>query len=76
MPPYLRWIALGAVFSVYAAEPAKLQRLKVPAPPWPAGKGQAMKAGEIVTAEHTRAMAGAEVLPVAVGVPAAGPKKR
>jgi kynurenine formamidase len=37
MTPYLRWIAFVAVFSVYAAEPAKLQRLKVPAPPWPAG---------------------------------------
>lgn len=42
MTSYLRWIAFVAVFSVYAAEPVKLQRLKVPSPPWPAGDERGM----------------------------------
>ena len=42
MTTYLRWIAVVAVFSVYAAEPVKLQRLKVPSPPWPAGDERGM----------------------------------
>ena len=41
MTAYLRWIALIAMCSaqlqLHAVEPVKLQRLKVPAPPWPAG---------------------------------------
>jgi kynurenine formamidase len=42
MPSYLSWIALVAVLSAHAAEPVKLQRLKVPAPPWPAGDERGM----------------------------------
>jgi kynurenine formamidase len=42
MTAYLRWIAFLAVFSAHAAEPEKLQRLKVPAPPWPAGDERGM----------------------------------
>src|SRR5262245_26075763 len=42
MSTYLRWIAVAVVFSVYAAEPVKLQRLKVPSPPWPAGDERGM----------------------------------
>jgi kynurenine formamidase len=46
MTAYLRWLALFAVFaahfSLYAAEPVKLQRLKVPSPPWPAGDERGM----------------------------------
>jgi kynurenine formamidase len=42
MSPYLGWIAFLAAFSIYAAEPVKLQRLKVPPPPWPAGDERGM----------------------------------
>lgn len=46
MTAYLRWIALLAIlpaqFPLHAVEPAKLQRLKVPAPPWPAGDERGM----------------------------------
>jgi kynurenine formamidase len=42
MTPYLRSIAFLAVLSAHAAEPEKLQRLKVPAPPWPAGDERGM----------------------------------
>ena len=42
MTIYLRWILLAAAFSVQAAEPTRLQRLKVPAPPWPAGDERGM----------------------------------
>jgi kynurenine formamidase len=37
MSAHLKWILMLAVFSAQAAEPVKLQRMKVPAPPWPAG---------------------------------------
>ena len=46
MIAYLRWIALFALtaaqVSAQGAEPAKLQRLKVPPPPWPAGDERGM----------------------------------
>jgi kynurenine formamidase len=42
MRTYLRWIVVFSVFSVYAAEPIKLQRMKVPSPPWPAGDERGM----------------------------------
>src|SRR5688572_3081407 len=42
MRAYLRWIVVFSVFSVYAAEPIKLQRMKVPSPPWPAGDERGM----------------------------------
>jgi kynurenine formamidase len=42
MTIYLRWILLAAAFSVQAAEPTRVQRLKVPAPPWPAGDERGM----------------------------------
>jgi len=46
MTAYLRWIALIAMCSaqlpLHAVEPVKLQRLKVPAPPWPAGDERGM----------------------------------
>jgi kynurenine formamidase len=46
MTAYLRWIAFFAVLSaqslLHAAEPVKLQRLKVPPPPWPAGDERGM----------------------------------
>src|SRR5688572_20060224 len=41
--PYLKAILFGFVFSAAAAEePPKLQRLKVPPPPWPAGDERGM----------------------------------
>jgi kynurenine formamidase len=42
MSPYLKWILLFAVFGAHATEPVKLQRMKVPAPPWPAGDERGM----------------------------------
>jgi kynurenine formamidase len=46
MTANLRWIAFLAVLSaqcaLHAAEPVKLQRLKVPPPPWPAGDERGM----------------------------------
>jgi kynurenine formamidase len=42
MSAYLRWIVLFAVLSVNAAEPVKLQRMRVPPPPWPAGDERGM----------------------------------
>jgi kynurenine formamidase len=46
MSAHLRWIlffaALAAQATLYAVEPVKLQRLKVPAPPWPAGDERGM----------------------------------
>ena len=46
MTAYLRWIAFFAALSaqclLHAAEPVKLQRLKVPPPPWPAGDERGM----------------------------------
>ncbi len=42
MSIYLRWILLLAAFSVQAAEPTRLQRMKVPPPPWPAGDERGM----------------------------------
>ena len=39
---YLSWIVLLVPLAVHAAEPIKLQRLKVPAPPWPAGDERGM----------------------------------
>jgi kynurenine formamidase len=46
MTAYLRWLALIAMCSaqlpLHAVEPVKLQRLKVPAPPWPAGDERGM----------------------------------
>src|ERR1700704_3657937 len=45
MTTYIRWILLGFVISVQAVqaqEPAKLQRQKVPSPPWPSGDERGM----------------------------------
>jgi kynurenine formamidase len=42
MAAYLRAILFLAAFSVHAAEPIKLQRMKVPSPPWPAGDERGM----------------------------------
>jgi kynurenine formamidase len=45
MTAHLRWIACLALAWAqvsYGAEPARLQRLKVPAPPWPAGDERGM----------------------------------
>ena len=42
MSAYLKWILLFAVFGAHATEPVKLQRMKVPAPPWPAGDERGM----------------------------------
>src|SRR5688572_12797807 len=42
MHAYLKWILLFAVFAAHAVEPVKLQRMKVPAPPWPAGDERGM----------------------------------
>ena len=42
MSAYLKLILLAAVFSAHAVEPVKLQRMKVPAPPWPAGDERGM----------------------------------
>jgi kynurenine formamidase len=46
MTSYLRWIAFLAALlaqpSLHAVEPEKLQRLKVPSPPWPAGDERGM----------------------------------
>lgn len=42
MSAYLKLILVFAVFSVHAAEPIKLQRMKVPPPPWPAGDERGM----------------------------------
>lgn len=39
---HLSWILLVVPFAVSAVEPAKLQRLKVPSPPWPAGDERGM----------------------------------
>src|SRR5688572_8115232 len=38
----MRWLLLLVVSSAFAAEPEKLQRLKVPPPPWPAGDERGM----------------------------------
>ncbi|HXM82686.1 MAG TPA: cyclase family protein [Burkholderiales bacterium] len=42
MKTNLRWILLLAALSVHAAEPLKVQRAKVPPPPWPAGDERGM----------------------------------
>ena len=42
MHAYLKWILLFAFFSAHAVEPAKLQRMKVPPPPWPKGDERGM----------------------------------
>ena len=46
MSAHLRWIVFSAAFAaqatLHAVEPVKLQRLKVPAPPWPAGDERGM----------------------------------
>ena len=42
MSAYLRLLPLLIVFSVHAVEPVKLQRMKVPSPPWPAGDERGM----------------------------------
>ena len=42
MRTYLSWILAFAPLAVYAAEPIKLQQMKVPAPPWPAGDERGM----------------------------------
>src|ERR1051325_9354547 len=46
MSAYLRWIVLfatcPALAPLQAVEPVKLQRLKVPSPPWPAGDERGM----------------------------------
>lgn len=42
MHAYLKWILLLASFSAHAVEPAKLQRMKVPPPPWPKGDERGM----------------------------------
>jgi kynurenine formamidase len=42
MSAHLKWILMLAAFSAQAAEPVKLQRMKVPAPPWPAGDERGM----------------------------------
>lgn len=42
MLAYLKWILMLAVFAAHAAEPIKLQRMKVPPPPWPAGDERGM----------------------------------
>jgi kynurenine formamidase len=42
MSAHLKWILVLAVFAAQAAEPVKLQRMKVPAPPWPAGDERGM----------------------------------
>jgi kynurenine formamidase len=42
MHAYLKWILMLAVFTAHAVEPVKLQRMKVPAPPWPAGDERGM----------------------------------
>ena len=42
MSAYLRWILVFAALSVQAAEPTRLQRMKVPPPPWPAGDERGM----------------------------------
>jgi kynurenine formamidase len=42
MSTYLGWIAFLLSFAVQAAEPIKLQRMKVPPPPWPSGDERGM----------------------------------
>lgn len=42
MSAYLKWILLFAAFAAHATEPVKLQRMKVPSPPWPAGDERGM----------------------------------
>ena len=42
MIAYLRCVLLLAALSAHAAEPEKLQRMKVPPPPWPAGDERGM----------------------------------
>ena len=42
MTRYLSWILLLAPLLVHSAEPLKLQRMKVPSPPWPAGDERGM----------------------------------
>jgi kynurenine formamidase len=42
MSAYLRSILFLTALSVHAVEPVKLQRLKVPSPPWPAGDERGM----------------------------------
>jgi kynurenine formamidase len=42
MHAYLKWIPMLAILSAHAVEPAKLQRMKVPPPPWPKGDERGM----------------------------------
>ena len=42
MRAYLSWIVLATPLLVHAAEPLKLQRAAVPAPPWPSGDERGM----------------------------------
>ncbi len=42
MHAYLKWILMFAVFTAHAVEPVKLQRMKVPSPPWPAADERGM----------------------------------
>ena len=42
MSHYFAWIAFLLPFAVQAAEPVKLQRMKVPPPPWPSGDERGM----------------------------------
>ena len=42
MRTYPGWIAFFLSFAVHAAEPVKLQRMKVPPPPWPSGDERGM----------------------------------
>jgi kynurenine formamidase len=42
MSAHLSWILFLAAVSVHAAEPEKLQRMKVPSPPWPSGDERGM----------------------------------
>jgi kynurenine formamidase len=42
MSAYLRLVLLFTALSVHAAEPTRLQRMKVPSPPWPAGDERGM----------------------------------
>jgi kynurenine formamidase len=42
MSAYLKWILMFAAFAAHATEPVKLQRMKVPSPPWPSGDERGM----------------------------------
>src|ERR1044071_2982539 len=57
MSAYLRWIVLfatcPALAPLQAVEPVKLQRLKGPSPPWPAGDERAKRARPTQTAPAT-----------------------